>query len=48
MGVIVNFYRAGGNIKLQVNPKAARKAGLHISSKLMRIARIYTGDEDDR
>lgn len=43
MGVMVNFHMVNGRIKLQVNPQAADRAGLSISSKLLRIAEIYTG-----
>jgi len=46
-GVVVNFHMVGGKIKLQVNPRAAEKAGLTISSKLLRIARIYEGNENE-
>jgi len=44
MGVIVNFTMVGGKIKLQVNPAAADRAGLDISSKLMKIVQIYKGE----
>lgn len=43
MGVVINFRMVNGRIKLQVNPDAADRAGLSISSKLLRIAQIYTG-----
>jgi hypothetical protein len=38
-GGMVGFYTESGKIKLEVNPEAARKAGLHISSKLLELAR---------
>lgn len=47
LGVVVNFHMVNGKLKLQINPAAARKAGLSISSKLLRIAQIYKGDTDE-
>lgn len=38
-GGIVGFYTEGGKVKLEINPEAARKANLRISSKLMELAR---------
>jgi hypothetical protein len=37
-GGMVGFYTESGKIKLEVNPEAARKGGLHISSKLLELA----------
>lgn len=39
-GGIANFYRAGNKIRFEVNPDFANEAGLKISSKLLRLARI--------
>ncbi|QGY39560.1 DUF4154 domain-containing protein [Pseudodesulfovibrio cashew] len=47
LGVIVNFRMVGGKIRLQVNPVAAERAGLYISSKLLRIAQIYRENDDE-
>jgi len=38
-GGIVGFYREAGRIKLEIDPEAARRAGLRISGKLMELAR---------
>lgn len=38
-GGIVGFYSEGGRIKLEIDPEAARTAGLRISGKLMELAR---------
>jgi len=47
VGAVVNFYRVGGKLRLQVSPGAAEKAGLFISSRLLQIARIYEGESDE-
>ena len=47
LGVVVNFHMVNGKLKLQISPKAARRAGLSISSKLLRISQIYKGGTDD-
>jgi hypothetical protein len=46
-GVMINFYMSQGKLKLQINPTAAGQAGLFISSRLMKIARIYRGKSND-
>ncbi|WP_031485058.1 YfiR family protein [Maridesulfovibrio frigidus] len=45
MGGIINLVKSGSRMKLQVNICAARKAGLTISSKLLKLSDIYCGDE---
>ena len=40
-GGIIKFYTDNDMIRLQINIDAAKAANLHISSKLLRIARIY-------
>ncbi|WP_272701181.1 YfiR family protein [Desulfovibrio sp. Fe33] len=42
-GAVINFYMQGGRLKLEVNPEAAGRAGLGVSSRLMQLARIYRG-----
>lgn len=37
---IANFYRAGKKMRFEVNPKSAEEAGLEVSSRLLRLARI--------
>lgn len=38
-GGIVGFYPESGRIRLEINPDAARAANLHISGKLLEVAR---------
>ncbi len=40
MGVMVNFYIDREKIRLEINNEAAKEAGLKISSKLLRLAKI--------
>ncbi|MBI9079878.1 MAG: YfiR family protein [Pseudodesulfovibrio sp.] len=47
MGIVVNFIMVNGKLKFQINPKAADRAGLEISSRLLNLARIYTGDDNE-
>ena len=44
MGGVINLVESGSRLKLQVNVCAARKAGLTISSKLLKLSDIYCGD----
>ncbi len=46
LGVVVNFYMVNGKLRLQVSPKAAEKAGITISSRLLNIAQIYAGERE--
>ena len=39
-GGIVNFILEGSKVRFEINPAAAEQAGLKISSKLLRLARI--------
>lgn len=39
-GIMINFYTSDNKIRLEVNLSAARRAGLKISSELLKIARI--------
>ncbi len=39
-GVIINFYMEKNTVRFEINPKAATRAGLRLSSNLLRIARI--------
>jgi len=43
-GGIVTFYDEDNMIRLEINPRAAKEENLEISSKLLRIARIYQSD----
>ncbi|WP_291327519.1 YfiR family protein [Desulfovibrio sp. UCD-KL4C] len=44
MGGIINLVESGSRMKLQVNICAAHKAGLSISSKLLKLSEIFCGD----
>ena len=39
-GGMINFYLKKGRVRFEVNPGAAKKAGLKISSELLKLARI--------
>ena len=39
-GVIINFIVVDGSVRFEINPEAAKRAGLDISSKLLRLAEI--------
>jgi hypothetical protein len=39
-GGIVNFVREGTNVRFEIDEPAARRAGLRISSRLLRLARM--------
>jgi len=39
-GVLINFYMENKRVLFEINPKAADRAGLKISSNLLRLARI--------
>lgn len=39
-GGVANFYREDSRIRFAINPSAARKAGLTISSRLLRLAKV--------
>ena len=43
-GGIVSFYLDRGNVRFEINPGAAERAGLRISARLLQLARIV-GDE---
>jgi len=39
-GVVVNFYSGQNKVRFEINEDAARRAGLKISSQLLKLARI--------
>lgn len=45
MGGIINFYMRGSTLRFEINRKAAERAGLRISSDLLRLARLV-GEPD--
>ncbi len=40
LGIIVNFYLEDGKVRFEINPEAAKRAGLKMSSQLLKLARI--------
>ncbi len=44
-GGMINFYLEKNSVRFEINPEAGRQAGLDISSKLLRLARIVEGDK---
>jgi len=44
-GAVVSFFTLANKVRFEVNPAAAKRAGLKISSKLLRLARIV---QDER
>ena len=44
LGGMINLVESGSRFKLQVNICATRKAGLTISSKLLKLSEIYCGE----
>ena len=42
-GGMVRFYEEDNRLRFEVNPKAAARVGLRISSRLLKLARIYNG-----
>jgi hypothetical protein len=45
-GGIISFYREGNKIRFEINRPAAEAAGLKISSRLLRLARLVSSDGD--
>lgn len=41
-GGMINFFVEGNNVKFEINPRAAERAGLKISSKLLSLGRIVS------
>lgn len=41
-GGMINFFMASGKVRFEINAKAAEKAGLKISSKLLNVAKIVS------
>jgi len=39
-GGIANFIRADNKVRFEINPSAAKKAGLKVSSRLLRLAKV--------
>ena len=45
-GVMINLFESENKIRFEVNPSAAEKAGLKISSQLLRLAKIITREDN--
>ncbi|MUM76770.1 DUF4154 domain-containing protein [Pseudodesulfovibrio sp. F-1] len=48
MGAVVNFILKNGRLRFEINPAAAERTGLSISSRLLGLARIYLEADDAR
>lgn len=42
-GVMINLYREGQHVRFEVNKDAVDRSGLHVSSNLLRLARLVDG-----
>ena len=40
LGCIINFFTADNKLRFEINPEAAKKAGLKLSSEILKVARI--------
>jgi len=47
-GVILNFYTSDDTVRFEVNEEAAKRSGLRLSSKLMKLARVVHPAEEER
>lgn len=45
IGGMVRFFRKGNKIRFEVNPKAAKRSHLKISSRLLKLALIFNEDD---
>jgi hypothetical protein len=43
-GGMINFIIVGNKIRFEINPDAAKQAGIHISSQLLQLAQIVTDE----
>jgi len=46
-GGMISFFQREGKVKLGVNLLSLRKSGLEISAKLLEVAEIYEGEQND-
>ena len=47
-GAVINLFLAGSKVRFEINPAAARRKGLKISSQLLSLGRILDGPEEKR
>ncbi len=47
-GGVVNFYLDGNKVRFEINPDAAHRAGLKISSKLLKLGKIVEDEREKR
>ncbi len=40
LGCIINFFTAENRLRFEINPEAAKRAGLKLSSEILKVARI--------
>ena len=41
----IRFFNIGGKVRFELSPKKLKQAGIQMSSKVLRMGRIYEGDE---
>jgi len=46
-GGMISFFQRDGKVKLRINLPSLRKSGLEISAKLLEVAEIYEGEQND-
>jgi len=42
----INFYIVGGKVRFEANPVKLKNAGINMSSKVLRLGRVYKGDQE--
>ncbi len=47
-GVMINFVHQGGKVRFEINPQAARAAGLQISARLLKLAIVVPPEAQAR
>jgi hypothetical protein len=40
----INFFIVGGKVRFEINPNSLRRSNINMSSKVLRLGRIYTGE----
>jgi hypothetical protein len=48
LGGIITFYREGNKLRFEINTDAAQRAGLKLSSQLLKLAKIVTDKDAQR
>lgn len=43
----INFYIVGGKVRFEVNPVKLKQSGINMSSKVLRLGKVYKGEQND-